>query len=122
MLFTCAQMPKLKLLLGAALGRDWEEHEVLLPPEELTDAQTSRYRAYRRAVEKERCMDPLRVGIILNYLCYYLRQVGYTLMSVKMLYKAFGCRCICASSCIGCSLCVTVGFQGHDVANLLLLY
>jgi hypothetical protein len=54
-------MPKLKLLLGAALGRDWEEHEVLLPPEELTDAQAARYRAYRRAVEQERCMDPLRV-------------------------------------------------------------
>jgi hypothetical protein len=56
------QMPKLKLLLGAALGRDWEEHEVLLPPEELTDAQAARYRAYRRAVEQERCMDPLRVS------------------------------------------------------------
>jgi hypothetical protein len=55
-------MPKLKLLLGAALGRDWEEHEVLLPAEELTDAQAARYRAYRRAVEQERCMDPLRVS------------------------------------------------------------
>uniref|UniRef100_A0A383W0M9 sn-1-specific diacylglycerol lipase n=1 Tax=Tetradesmus obliquus TaxID=3088 RepID=A0A383W0M9_TETOB len=57
------KMPKLKLLLGAALGIDWEEGQVLTPPEELTDAQAGRYRDYRRAVEKERCMDPLRVRI-----------------------------------------------------------
>lgn len=54
-------MPKLQLLLGAALGRVWDEHEVLRPLEQLTVAKVAQYRAYRRAVEQERCMDPLRV-------------------------------------------------------------
>jgi hypothetical protein len=54
-------MPKYKLLLGAVLGWQWTEHEVLRPLTELTEAQAAQFRAYRAAVEQERCLDPLRV-------------------------------------------------------------
>lgn len=60
----CLQMPKLRLLLCAALGRQWEEQEVLLPLDQLTPAQAARYRAYRKAVEEERSLDPLRVSAL----------------------------------------------------------
>lgn len=81
------QMPKLKLLLGAALGIDWEEGQVLTPPEELTDAQAGRYRDYRRAVEKERCMDPLRV-----------RKAGVTFVVLRVIVWVCGSLCVCPSA------------------------
>ena len=55
------QLPKYKLLLGAALGKKWEEAEVLRPLEELSVAEIRAFEDYRRAVVEERTLDPLRV-------------------------------------------------------------
>jgi hypothetical protein len=54
-------VPKYKLLLGAAFGKVWEEHEVLKPLEELSEAEVACFQAYRRSVVEERSLDPLRV-------------------------------------------------------------
>jgi len=56
------QIPKYKLLLGAALGKKWEEEEVLRPLHELSEAEENAFRSYRRAVVGERLLDPLRVS------------------------------------------------------------
>jgi hypothetical protein len=57
------QLPKYKLLLGAALGKKWEEAEVLRPLEELSAAEIRAFEDYRRAVVEERTLDPLRVRL-----------------------------------------------------------
>eukprot|EP00879_Flechtneria_rotunda_P030778 GHRR01033456.1.p1 GENE.GHRR01033456.1~~GHRR01033456.1.p1 ORF type:complete len:127 (+),score=35.91 GHRR01033456.1:416-796(+) len=56
------KVPKLKLLLGAFFGLQWTEQDVLRPLQEMTAAQIARYRAYRRTIEEERSLDPLRVS------------------------------------------------------------
>jgi hypothetical protein len=55
-------MPKYKLLLGAALGRKWDEDEVLRPLEELSEDEIRAFQEYRHAVVEERSLDPLRVS------------------------------------------------------------
>lgn len=56
----CLKMPKYKLLLGAALGKVWEESDVL-DPLPLQPAAAAQYRKYREDMVRERQMDPLRV-------------------------------------------------------------
>eukprot|EP00775_Hariotina_reticulata_P013185 gene13185-13316_t len=56
------KMPKYKLLMGAALGKVWEESDVL-EPLPLQPAAAAQYRKYREEMVKERQMDPLRVRI-----------------------------------------------------------
>lgn len=63
------QLPKYKLLLGAAFGKKWEEDEVLRPLEELSVAEVRAFMEYRRAVVEERTLDPLRVRKTGHRLC-----------------------------------------------------
>eukprot|EP00879_Flechtneria_rotunda_P014617 GHRR01015274.1.p1 GENE.GHRR01015274.1~~GHRR01015274.1.p1 ORF type:complete len:332 (+),score=134.11 GHRR01015274.1:416-1411(+) len=62
------KVPKLKLLLGAFFGLQWTEQDVLRPLQEMTAAQIARYRAYRRTIEEERSLDPLRVRIAREFI------------------------------------------------------
>jgi hypothetical protein len=62
LLLSVSQMPKYKLLLGAAFGKKWEEGEVLRPLEQLSQAQVAAFQEYRQEVVEERSLDPLRVS------------------------------------------------------------
>lgn len=86
-------MPKYKLLLGAGLGIVWEEAEVLRSLAQLSAAAAGRYRAYRRAVEEERSLDPLRVSRLPCCACV-LRIGAAALCVLQHVHKACAVRAV----------------------------